>query len=491
MMLPLDLDNKQLAELDRETLISIIQALQQQVRQLEQVVAEQSAVIQSLRDQLAKNSRNSGKPPSSDGLKKPRTRSLRRKTGRRSGGQKGHEGHTLKMIEQPDHIQIHQASTCPHCATDLRSVEPRGCERRQVFDVPPVRIEVTEHQAEIKVCPECGERVKGDFPSNVTQPVQYGPRIKAQASYLNNYQLIPLARTCELLGDFYGHTPAEALVLDSNAAVVDHIEPSLDTIKQQIIAADVAHFDESGLRVEGKLNWLHVASTNRLTYYGAHPKRGQEAMKAIGILPQFEGRAVHDHWQSYFTFNNCQHALCNAHHLRELQFIVDQYEQTWAQEMIPLLLDIKAEVDAAPLDQMSLSPGRLAYFEQRYDELIDQGLQANPPPDIPLPKKRGRKKQSPSKNLLDRLQQRKSQVLVFMHDFRVPFDNNLAERDVRMVKVKQKVSGAFRTRNGAETFCAVRSYISTVRKHGHNVIDAMYDALTSNPFIPYALEGVA
>ena len=354
-----------------------------------------------------------------------------------------------------------------------------------------MRIEVTEHQAEIKVCPKCGERVKGDFPSNVTQPVQYGPRIKAQASYLNNYQLIPLARTCELLGDFYGHAPAEALVLGSNAAVVDHIEPSLDTIKRQIIAADVAHFDESGLRVEGKLNWLHVASTNRLTYYGVHPKRGQEAMKAIGILPQFEGRAVHDHWQSYFTFGNCQHALCNAHHLRELQFIVDQYEQTWAQETIPLLLDIKAEVDAAPLDQMSLSPKRLAYFEQCYDELIDQGLQANPPPDTPPPKKRGRKKQSPPKNLLDRLQQRKSQVLVFMYDFRVPFDNNLAERDVRMVKIKQKVSGAFRTRTGAETFCAVRSYISTVRKHGHNVIDAMYDALTGNPFIPCALEGVA
>ena len=490
-MSPLDLDNKHLAELDKETLISISQALQQQVRQLEQVVAEQAAVIQSLRDQLAKNSRNSGKPPSSDGLKKPRTRSLRRKTGRRSGGQKGHEGHTLKMVEQPDHVQVHEASTCPHCATDLRSVEPGGHERRQIFDVPPVRIEVTEHQAEIKVCPKCGERVKGDFPSNVTQPVQYGPRIKAQASYLNNYQLIPLARTCELLGDFYGHAPAEALVLDSNAAVVDHIEPSLDTIKRQIIAADVAHFDESGLRVEGKLNWLHVASTNRLTYYGVHPKRGQEAMKAIGILPQFEGRAVHDHWQSYFTFGNCQHALCNAHHLRELQFIVDQYEQTWAQETIPLLLDIKAEVDAAPLDQMSLSPKRLAYFEQCYDELIDQGLQANPPPDTPPPKKRGRKKQSPPKNLLDRLQQRKSQVLVFMYDFRVPFDNNLAERDVRMVKIKQKVSGAFRTRTGAETFCAVRSYISTVRKHGHNVIDAMYDALTGNPFIPCALEGVA
>jgi transposase len=491
MMAPLDLDNNQLARLDKETLIAVILTLQGQVRQLEKTVAEQAADIQSLRDQLAKNSRNSGKPPSSDGLKKPRTRSLRKKTGRRSGGQKGHKGHTLKMVEQADHKRVHKASTCPHCTTDLRSVEPKGYEKRQVFDVPPVSIEVTEHQAEIKSCPGCGQRVKGDFPADVTQPVQYGPLIKAQASYLNNYQLIPLARTCELLNDFYGRTPSEAFVLEANAALVDKAEASLAAIKQQLIAAAVAQFDESGLRVEGRLNWLHVASTKYLTYYGVHPKRGQDGMKAIGILPEFEGRAVHDHWKSYFTFNNCQHGLCNAHHLRELQFVVDQYQQNWAQKMAQLLLDIKDEVAAAPVDQTALSPELLAHFEQRYDELIAQGLQVNPPPADPPLKKRGRKKQSPPKNLLDRLLQFKPQVLAFMYDFRVPFDNNLAERDVRMVKIKQKVSGSFRTRSGAETFCAIRSYISTARKHGQNVIDAIHNALTGNPFIPYTLAGEA
>ena len=487
----LDLDRSQLEQLDKEALISITLTLQQQMRELQQTVAAQADEIQKLRDQLTKNSRNSGKPPSSDGLKKPRPRNLRKKTGRSSGGQKGHKGHTLEMVEQPDHVRVHPVSQCPHCATDLQSVERCEIERRQVFDLPPVHIEVTEHRAEIKVCPRCGKQVKGDFPPSVTQPVQYGPRIKAQVSYLNTYQLIPWARVRELLGDFYGHAPAEALILESNTAVLDGIKPSLDTIKQQLIASDVAHFDESGLRVENRLNWLHVASTNYLTYYSVQPKRGQDGMNAIDILPAFEGRAVHDCWPSYFAFDNCQHALCNAHHLRDLLFVIEQYEQSWAEEMLQLLLDIKAEVDAAPAGQMSLASERLTHFEQRYDELIAQGLAANPPPIDPPPKKRGRKKQSPPKNLLDRLQKYKSQTLAFMYDFRVPFDNNLAERDVRMVKIKQKVSGAFRTRTGAETFCAIRSYISTTRKHRLNVIDAIYGALTGTPFIPSDLGGMA
>ena len=483
MTSPNDMSPEQLEQMDKDSLLAIIIALQKQL-------AEQAALIQELRDQLAKNSRNSGKPPSSDGLKKPRTRSLRQKTGRRSGGQEGHKGHTLKMVAQPDHIERHYATKCPHCATDLNEVVPEGYAKRQVFDIPPVRIRVTEHQAESKQCPHCRQWVKGTFPANVTQPVQYGPRLKAQTVYLNNYQLLPLARTCELLGDFYGHTPSEAVVLASNETLVNSIEPTLDAIHRQLTAADVVHFDESGMRVEGQLNWLHVAGTGLLTYYDVHPKRGKEGMRAIGILPHLLGRAVHDHWQSYFTFDNCRHALCNVHHLRELQFIVDQYKQSWAEEMAGLLLDIKSEIEAAHPEQMMLPADRLTHFEKRYDDLIEQGLAANPPPANPPTKKRGRKKQSPPKNLLDRLRDRKHEVLAFMYDFRVPFDNNLAERDVRMVKVKQKVSGAFRTRKGAETFCAIRSYISTVRKHGVNVIDAIYDAFAGNPFMPLAIDGL-
>lgn len=482
MSSPNDMSPDQLKQIDKESLIAIIIALQEQL-------AEQAALIQELRDQLAKNSRNSGKPPSSDGLKKPRPHSLRRKTGRQSGGQKGHQGHTLQMVAQADSIERHRVTRCPYCATNLKEVVSDECERRQVFDIPVVQLMVTEHQAERKQCPHCQRRVKGTFPANVTQPVQYGPRLKAQLVYLNTYQLLPWARTCELMEDFYGHRPSEALVLASNETLVNRIEPTLDAVHRQLIAADVVHFDETGIRVEGRLNWLHLASTALLTYYGVHPKRGKEGMSALGILPQLRGRAMHDHWRSYFTFDNCDHALCNVHHLRELQFIVEQYEQPWAEDMAGLLLEIKDEVEAAQSEQITLSPNRLTYFEKRYNDLIEQGLAANPPPVIPPAKKRGRKKQSPPKNLLDRLWDHKHEVLAFMYDFRVPFDNNLAERDIRMLKVKQKVSGAFRSRTGAETFCAIRSYISTVRKHGVNVIDAIYDAFVGVPFMPLTTEG--
>lgn len=480
MTIPPALDRQQLEKLDKASLIELILAMQQQL-------VEQQVLIQALRDQLAKDSHNSGKPPSSDGLKKPRrTRSLRRKGQRPCGGQAGHKGNTLKRVAKPDHIERHPVRVCPDCQTDLAGIESLGHEKRQVFDVPLVRVEVTEHQAEIKPCPDCGRYVKGEFPAHVTQPAQYGPRLKAQASYLNNYHFIPLERTEELLTDFYGQSPSEAAIIAANQQMVEQTQASLETIQQLLIAAHVVGYDESGLRVAGKLHWLHVAGTETLTHYHVHRKRGQAGMQAGEILPAFQGNAVHDHWSSYLGFDQCQHSFCNAHHLRELQFITEQYQQPWAGEMTRLLLDIKAEVEAMPASAMGLPPDRLAYYENEYDQLIAEGLAANPPPDDPPPKKRGRPKQSPPKNLLDRLQRHKSGTLAFMHDFRIPFDNNLAERDVRMVKVKQKVSGAFRTQAGADTFCAIRSYISTVRKQGHNVIDAMYDALIGQPFLPSA-----
>ena len=371
-----ELNREQLEQLNPESLIELILALQEQL-------AAQQALIQELQDQLAKDSRNSSKPPSSDGLKKRRSQSLRESGKRPRGGQPGHKGQTLTQVEEPHHVIRHALPGCPHCQTELKAVAAVGQVKRQVFDIPPVAIEVTEHQAEVKQCPGCGVRVQAAFPAQVSQPTQYGLRLKAQACYLHNYQLIPLARTTELLTDFYGQAPSEAVVLAANRQLVSRTHASRVRIQQQLLAAPVVHFDESGLRVEGALQWLHVASTAKLTQYHVHHKRGHVGMRAGGILASYQGVAVHDHWASYLKFADCQHAFCNVHHLRELRFVVEQYGQAWAAKMARLLCTIKAEVASTPQRHTALPPERLTDYETAYDALIAQGLAANPPPAQP------------------------------------------------------------------------------------------------------------
>ena len=469
-----------------DAVVALFGGVTAQVEELAAQLEKQAGALKDLHARLSKNSRNSGKPPSSDGYGKPkRTESLRERGRKPNGGQPGHKGYTLKRSENPDHTETYKPGECENCGISPEDVVAVGEEERQVYDIPAIRIEVTSHRAEIKICPGCGAENRGGFPESVERGVRYGTGVKTYAAYFGNQHHIPLERTAQVIEDLTGHSLSEASLLKSREELSECVRPSTEAAEELLMNAEVLNADESGVRVGGKLRWLHVASTDGLTHYSVHEKRGKEATDAAGIPGNFTGTAVHDHWKPYFGYADCGHALCNAHHLRELNFIGKQYGQVWAGDMAGLLLEIKRAAEKLKPDRDGFGPEQIRGFERRYDEIISRGFADNPFTP-PKEKKKGRVKKTPPLNLLTRLRDYKAETLAFMYDFRVPFDNNAAERDVRMIKVKQKVSGCFRTSEGAERFARIRGYISTARKNSINIFEAVRDAFRGDPFIPCA-----
>jgi transposase len=449
------------------------------------LIGELRAEVAELRARLAENSRNSSRPPSADGLSKPpATRSLRRPSGRKPGGQPGHEGRHLERVERPDHVVTHVPELCRQCGESLAGAPVEGELTRQVFDLPRVRLWVCEHRAQRRRC-ACGHETTAAFPSAVTAPAQYGPHVRALVLYLVVYQHVPYDRAAQLLSDWLG-TPVSTGTLKTIVAQGgEDLDEFIELVREQLTTSEVCHFDETGARADGRLHWVHSAGTDRFTLYAVCDQRGIDGIDHLGVLGFFQGVAVHDGWASYRKYTLPTHALCNVHHLRELQGAIDRDPdtQTWAREMDRLLRELKDRVEHAKTAGHSRLPTPvLAEFQRRYTEIIALGHTQNPPAE--RTGRRGPIGRSKTANLLRRLDDYRDQALLFAHDFRVPFDNNLAERDLRMIKLQQKISGSFRTRDGAHDFLAMRSYISTARKHNQNLITVLTRLAEHNPWLP-------
>jgi transposase len=440
---------------------------------------------QELQARLAKDSHNSSKPPSSDPLGRKRPRSQRRRSGKKPGGQLGHRGETLHLVATPDEQVEHRPTVCTTCQAPLDETAPvTGYERRQVHELPPVRLLIREHRALHVRCPRCQQLSAGTFPAETPSRAQYGPRLRALAVYLLEQQLIPYARVRDLFADLLGAHVSLGTLTRWVQQGAETLRPVESAIKAALVRSPVLHNDETGVRRAGKLAWAHVASTARLTHYAIHAKRGSEAIDTIDILPRYHGVSVHDGWKPYRHYTQCRHALCNIHHLRELTFVEEQTHQVWASELKGLLLEMKAAVEQARAHGESQVPAvARATLVAHYEDLLAAGRAANPPPERP-PGQRGRVKQSAACNLLERLSLGQEEVLAFLHDLSIPFDNNQAEQDLRMLKVQQKIAGSFRADSGSDAFARIRGYCASMRKQGVGLLAALQTVFTGQPLYP-------
>jgi transposase len=444
---------------------------------LDRVDKLEARVIE-LENALNKNSQNSHKPPSSDGYRRNIQTSTPKDKKRPTGGQSGHPGTTLRKSLIVDHIVNHPVDTCIGCGSSLEHVAVQDVRTRQVFDLPMVKMEITEHRSEVKQCPCCHTQTAGIFPPEVTKATQYGSTLKSIVLYMMQHQLVPFERTTEFLQDLFGCTLSEGTLKNWTAEAYNRLRQAEAQIKEQLQQAPILHVDETGMFCEKKLHWIHSASTERYTHYGIHSKRGKEAMDEIGILPDATGRIIHDFWESYARYDHLTHAYCNAHIVRELRSVHQDYHQAWAQKLIDLLYHIKEKIETK-----SISKNFVTRSVHRYDALLQSGSRLNRP-NRASPHKRGRVKQSKPRNLLKRLRDHRDEVLAFLFDPTVPFTNNLAERDLRMVKVKHKISGTFRSHLGALCYCRIRGYISTMKKQDINILSALSSVFVGNPLSP-------
>lgn len=476
----------------REQLIALAKSDPEAIADLVLMLWDRVEALEARVRELERNSRNSSRPPSTDRGNfnpPPKPKSLRGKSGRKPGGQEGHAGETLQQSDSPDRIVEHRldaGTLCPRCGAPLGTkhgeLHAADCERRQVFVLPAIRLEVIEHRAERRSCANCGLESTAAFPEGVASPVQYGESVQAAAVYFNVRQMIPYARCAELFADLFGCALSQGTLANFIRRAGAKAGAAMEPVREVLVGSSLAHADETGCRVHGKLQWLHVFSTARLTSYHISPKRGAEGMDHLGLLGRFKGGLVHDFLSGYYRFV-CIHHLCAAHLLRELTYLKEQMDQPWAGAMIELLLEAKdlAERELARTDgaRRVIGERTRSRIHLRYAETVLEGLAINPEPPLPPRGTRGRVKRSKALNMLIRLEDRYEEIMGFFENPGIPFDNNQAERDLRMMKVREKISGSFRSDDHAAAFCDLRAVISSATKQGRNLLNCLAEMLRS------------